>query len=142
MNVPITILYIDDDESNRSLLRLIIERRPAWTMIEAARAESGLQQAVALQPTLILLDLSLPDLSGFDVVEHLKRDSRTAAIPVIVLSGDTAEDTIDHALQKGACAFLEKPVSIDRLYQTVETVLADAAGGRVSGKETGPEHDA
>ena len=82
-----TVLYIEDNAANRQLVEMIIARRPEITLLTAENGAGGLAIACERQPGLILLDLSLPDMDGFEILARLKQDPRTAFIPVFALTG-------------------------------------------------------
>jgi two-component system sensor histidine kinase/response regulator len=106
-----TILVIDDHESNRLLIRHLFDE-PGYRVLEAADGVEGLDVVRTGRPDCILLDLSMPGLSGFEVLERLQRDPRTREIPVIILtaSGDNLEN-MQRTLLAGAVDYLTKPIS-------------------------------
>ncbi len=118
------ILVVDDEPYILKIL--VFKLRTAGLVpIEAADGESALRTALADRPDAVLLDVSLtPDVSGFDVLERLKKDPRTATIPVIVLTARTHPDERATALRLGAARFLTKPFSTKALLLELEGVLA------------------
>ena len=84
-----TILYIEDNAANRQLVEMIIERRTDLQLILAEDGETGLRLAEERQPDMILLDNSLPDIDGHEVLARLRINERTRAIPVVSLSGNS-----------------------------------------------------
>ncbi len=116
-----TVLYIEDNAANRQLLEMIIARRPGITLLLAETGGDGLAMASQRLPGLILLDLSLPDIDGPDVLARLKEDPKTAAIPVYALSGD-----LHYRQPEGAPdfdGFLAKPLDIHKLFDVVDRYL-------------------
>lgn len=116
-----TILYIEDNEANRQLVEMIIARRPELTLIMAEDGASGLAAADKHQPHLILLDISLPDMDGHEVLAGLKGNERTAAIPVFALSGNIMADP-----PPGFPSFegyLAKPIDIQKFYAVIDRAL-------------------
>jgi signal transduction histidine kinase/CheY-like chemotaxis protein len=105
------VLVIDDQAHDRRLLRRTLSRVNFVTR-SAATAAAGLELAARLSPSLIVLDIRLPDQSGWDVLNQLKRNPATAAIPVLVLS---IEDDRDRAISLGACDLFTKPANRTRL---------------------------
>ena len=118
------ILYIEDDIANRQLVKLILERRENLRMLEAANGEDGLRLASEAQPDIILLDLSLPDMTGFDVLEKLKSDNATRSIPVIAVSGKSSPTDIDKGLDAGFIHYLGKPITLTSLYAVIDETIA------------------
>ena len=111
-----TLLYIEDNASNRSLVVHLLEDRPGTRLLTAARGEEGLELARAHRPDLILLDLHLPDLDGWEVLARLRRHPATRRIPVVAVSADANRDTIDRLLVAGARAYLTKPLNVDHFH--------------------------
>jgi serine phosphatase RsbU (regulator of sigma subunit)/DNA-binding response OmpR family regulator len=118
---PGTLLLVDDDEAKRYVLSTWL-RRAGHTVMEVGTGREAL--AVAATAELVLLDVNLPDMSGFDVCRQIKTDPRTAAIPVIQVSA-TAVEVADraHGLTQGADAYLVEPAEPEELLATVTAVL-------------------
>jgi CheY-like chemotaxis protein len=116
-----TVLYIEDNAANRQLIEMILARRPDVTLLMAETGSSGLSLSSEKLPGLILLDLSLPDMDGVDVLARLKEDPGTAEIPVVALSGDPHLQ-----YREGAPAFdgfLAKPIDIQKLFSVIDQYL-------------------
>ncbi|MGE0828180.1 MAG: ATP-binding protein [Hyphomonadaceae bacterium] len=109
------ILVIDDEADARELAQRTLSRL-GFRVESAANAGEGFRAAGALEPALIVLDIHLPDAPGWDVLDALKREPRTAGIPVLVVSID---DDRARAIQHGACQHLVKPVEREALAQAV-----------------------
>jgi len=111
-----TVLYIDDNQDNIFLLeRLFKRRRPDVRLHTAMTGRDGIRAALDDQPALILLDNRLPDTSGEQVLHQLAASPATAAIPVVILSGDSNPLTVNELLAAGAADFLAKPFDIHQL---------------------------
>jgi len=111
---PSTILVIDDRSENRTLIRYLFDAE--HRVLEAADGESGLALAVTTRPDCILLDVSMPGLTGFEVLERLQADPRTRETPVIILTA--TEDSLsgmERALRAGAVDYLTKPIDAHRV---------------------------
>jgi predicted ATPase/signal transduction histidine kinase/CheY-like chemotaxis protein len=108
------VLVVDDVESNRVLLKEILSK----VNLEVSTAKNG-QEAIILaeelKPELILMDIRMPVLSGFDAFERLRAGKETAQIPVIALTASSTKRDRSHALRQGFDGFLPKPISFDRL---------------------------
>jgi CheY-like chemotaxis protein len=110
------VLYIDDDEDNIFLLRRLFERKcPDIQLHTAMTGHDGIRVAIDDQPALILLDNRLPDASGEQVLRNLAAAPATAAIPVVILSGDSHPATVNELLAAGAADFLGKPFEAHQL---------------------------
>jgi PAS domain S-box-containing protein len=107
-----TVLYIEDNLANLRLVERIVARRPELTLISAMLGSQGLELARSLQPQAIILDLHLPDMFGGEVLAHLREDSRTSEIPVVILSADATPGQISRLLAQGAHAYLTKPLDV------------------------------
>jgi DNA-binding response OmpR family regulator len=115
------LLLVDDDEAKRYVLGVRL-RRAGYTVVEAVTGREALDLVRAAE--LVLLDVNLPDISGYDVCRQIKGDPRTAAIPVIQVSA-TAVEVADraHGLTQGADAYLVDPVEPEELLATVAAAL-------------------
>jgi CheY-like chemotaxis protein len=88
---------------------------------------TGLDALAAVRahnPDLILLDMHLPDISGLDLLRHLKQDAHTAHVPIVVVSADALAQQIADALEAGADRYLTKPVSVTELLAVLDELLA------------------
>jgi two-component system cell cycle response regulator DivK len=120
------ILIIEDNPVNLDLVLAILE--PAgYELLTATTAEAGLDVARTARPDLILLDLHLPGVSGYEAAHALKADPTTACIPIVVLTAQAMRGEEDRARAAGCAAFLTKPVDVDQLRTTVRGTL-DAGG--------------
>jgi CheY-like chemotaxis protein len=121
------VLHIEDNETNFRLTERILEDRPNIESLWGSTGEQGLELACKHSPTLILLDLNLPDIHGSEVLARLRNNPLTAQIPVIVLSADASPSRIERMLQAGARNYLTKPFDIKRLLCVVDETLESAA---------------
>jgi DNA-binding response OmpR family regulator len=115
-----TVLYVEDDDTNIHLVTRILKRRTAIDLVIATCGHHGLQLAHDIAPRLILLDRRLPDIPGNEVLRQLKASTRTAMIPVVVLSGDSDPEHTTELLHLGASAFLPKPFDVLKLLAIVD----------------------
>ncbi len=117
------IVVADDDRMFRKAAETTL-RRQGYAVTTASDGEEALQLIRSEQPDIIVLDLIMPKIQGFDVLQVLKQDSVTAAIPVIVLSSLTQEQDKQEALDLGAVAYFSKTTfSLGELVKQVETTL-------------------
>jgi two-component system sensor histidine kinase/response regulator len=115
-----TILYIEDNLSNLTLLEQMLEEQRDIQLISAMQGRIGLDLARQHQPDLILLDLHLPDLPGWEVLALLRADETTRHIPTIVLSADATSGQMKRLMNAGARAYLTKPLDIAQLHRVLE----------------------
>src|ERR1019366_5754236 len=105
------VLVVDDDEQNRSLLRDPLEAR-GYEIAEAENGLQALQKIAARPPDVILLDLVMPKMDGFEVCRRLKKDPKTAHIPILMVTALSAREDRLMGIQAGANDFLNKPIDI------------------------------
>ncbi len=117
-----TILVVDDEETNRELLEAILTAA-GYLVEQADGGAAALAQARAQPPDLILLDLVMPGLNGFEVCQRLKEDPRTAAVPVIAVTALGAVQAKEWALTRGADDYLTKPIDPEDLRARVQAML-------------------
>ena len=117
------ILIIDDDVGFRDLLRLHLSAAGYQVQL-ADDGVTGGRALLAQTPDLIVSDLNMPFLDGFELLSLLRSDPETAKIPVILLSGRSDGDTMAKAVELGAADFLIKPVTRDQLFESIEACLS------------------
>jgi CheY-like chemotaxis protein len=117
------ILYVEDTIANTQLVERILMRRPAVTMATVPTGGGALEQAARDRPDLIILDLHLPDMTGDEVLKHLKANAATETIPVVILSADATKRQQEELFALGATAYLTKPVGVKELLEAVDANL-------------------
>jgi CheY-like chemotaxis protein len=117
-----TILYVEDNEDNVYMLARRLERR-GYSVIVAGDGAAAVERARCDAPDLILMDLSLPVLDGWEASRRLKAMPETRDIPIIALSAHVLEGERQRALASGCDDFDSKPVDFDRLLGKIDTVL-------------------
>ncbi|HUG23806.1 CHASE domain-containing protein [Piscinibacter sp.] len=115
--------YVEDNETNVEVMRGVLAQRPQVAMDVSVTGLDGLAAIRAHRPDVILLDMHLPDISGMELLRHLKADPSTAGIPVVVVSADALEAQIEAAREAGAMRYLTKPVSVAELLGVLDEVL-------------------
>jgi CheY-like chemotaxis protein len=115
------ILIVEDHPDVRRVLTLNL-RHLGYEIVEANTGSSGIALTVSEIPDLVLLDLSLPDVSGLEIAQAIKRNPRTAEIPLVALSGHTERHIASKALEAGMAAYLMKPVHTEELVKVIENV--------------------
>ena len=122
-----TVLYIEDDPVNTLLMEAMVGREPGVRLITAPLPELGLDLAHAAQPDLILLDIQLPGMDGFEVLRRLRASDSTRAIPVIAISANAMSGDIEQGLAAGFNDYLTKPIEMSRLLGVLRTTLRHGA---------------
>src|SRR6266404_7989146 len=107
------VLVVDDDEALRRLMHL--ELGEVHEIIDSGEPEHGLALALECKPDAILLDLRMPNYSGYELLQTFASFSRTQTIPVIIVSGEGGGQTKEHCKQLGAAGYFEKPIDFEAL---------------------------
>ena len=118
-----TLLYVEDNQANMKLVEQIISRRPDMRLLAAVNAHLGIEIARKEQPTVILMDINLPGISGVTAMEILRDDPATAHIPVVALSANANPRDIEMSLAKGFFRYLTKPIKIKEFTDTLNSAL-------------------
>jgi len=119
-----TILYVEDNEFNLKIVRQLLSRT-SYRLIEAMDGETGVTTAQNEMPDLILMDVQLPKLSGLDATRQLRADSKTAAIPIVVITSFALSGDSEKAKAAGASAYLAKPYSPRELLQMIRNLVPE-----------------
>ncbi len=121
-----TVLYIEDNPVNVVLMEAMLALLGRPQVVVATTADDGLLQAQTLQPTLILLDIELPDMHGFEVLRRLQSQAACADIPVLAVSANAMPADINNGLAAGFAHYLTKPLELAQLRHAITTTLAAA----------------
>lgn len=119
------ILLVEDNEMNRDMLSRRLARR-GYEVVMAVDGEQGVAMAAAEAPALVLMDMSLPGVDGWEATRRIKAAPATASIPVVALTAHAMEGDREKALAAGADDFDVKPVELERLLGKIEALLARA----------------
>ncbi len=120
------ILLVEDNEMNRDMLSRRLERR-GYTVLIAEDGEQGIASAHSSAPDLILMDISLPKLSGWDATLALKKDPATAKIPIIALTAHAMAADRQKAAEVGCDEYETKPIEFANLVAKIEALLSRSA---------------
>ena len=118
-----TVLYIEDNASNIELVERILQHRSSTQLRAATEGRRGIELAREHRPDVILLDLHLPDILGYDVLQRLKGDRATRDIPVIVISADATPSQIQRLLAAGSVGYLTKPIDVAEFLKLLDHTL-------------------
>jgi PAS domain S-box-containing protein len=119
-----TILYIEDNLSNLTLIEEMLVAHSHVELLTAMQGELGIELARQHSPDLILLDLHLPDLPGWDVLSRLQGDAATREIPVVIISADATSRQIERLMAAGARAYLTKPLDMLEFFRVIDEMAA------------------
>ena len=118
------ILYIEDNDDNVYMLKMRLELLGDFEVLAAENGEKGCEMAATEQPDLILMDLEMPVVDGWEATRRLKGSPTTRDIPIIALSAHALAGEREKALAAGCNDFDTKPIEFDRLVETLRRVLA------------------
>jgi CheY-like chemotaxis protein len=121
------ILYVEDNDDNLYMLSLRFEALAGYEIVSATDGAEGYSKATTERPDLILMDLNLPVMDGWEVMRRLKENADTRDIPVIALTAHAMTGAREKAMEAGADDFDTKPVQFDRLLEKIQAALASAA---------------
>ena len=121
------ILLVEDNEMNRDMLSRRLQRR-GYEVVVAVDGREGVAMAGSAAPALILMDMSLPVLDGWEATRQIKATPATRAIPIIGLSAHAMAADRERAMAVGCDDFDTKPVELTRLLEKVETLLSRTTG--------------
>ena len=124
------ILYVEDNDDNIYMLQMRFELLDGFELLVAEDGVTGVEKAAAELPDLILMDLDLPVIDGWEATRRIKSDAATRHIPVIALTAHAMPGSREKALASGCDEFDTKPIEFDRLVQKINFVLANRPTGR------------
>jgi CheY-like chemotaxis protein len=115
--------YVEDNETNVEVMRGILALRPQVKLEVSTLGLDGLAAIRQRRPSLILLDMHLPDIDGLELLRHLQANPDTADVPVIVVSADATEARVKEAIAAGATHYLTKPVNVPQFLGVLDDLL-------------------
>lgn len=123
----IILLLVDDDEMSREMIAARLTRL-GYLVISAINAKEGIQAAREESPHLILMDLCMPEMDGFEAAKQLKTNDATAHIPIVAISGLNTAVDVRRAISAGCDSFQTKPVNLASLHIKIRRLVWNAAG--------------
>ena len=118
------VLYVEDNDDNVFMLKMRLELLGDFEVLTAEDGERGCALAVSEQPDIILMDLEMPVMDGWEATRRLKSNPQTRDIPIIALSAHALAGEREKALAAGCNEYDTKPIEFDRLVSTVRGILA------------------
>ncbi len=118
-----TLLYVEDNPANLKLVEQLIARRPDMRLLTAVNGNLGIELARDNQPEVILMDINLPGISGFEALKILRADPATAHIPVIAVSANAMPRDIEKGLEAGFFRYLTKPIKVNEFMEALDVAL-------------------
>ena len=118
-----TVLYVEDNLRNLSLIKEILTKRPNIDLIHASTAEHGIELAELHHPDIILMDIQLPGMSGLDGLKILKQNKKCDDIPVIAISAYASDQDMEHAYEVGFDEYITKPINVENFLNTIDNFV-------------------
>jgi len=119
-----SVVYIEDNEMNLNLVKDIFKfKLPTYDLNYSTTGQEGIKMVSAIKPDLILLDLDLPDIHGSEVLKVLKKDKKSKDIPVIIVSANATEGSIQKLKKEGAVHYVTKPIDINQLLELIQKYI-------------------
>ena len=116
------ILYIEDNPENRLLMRRVLMAE-GYLVEEAGDGNAGLQKAAESPPDLILMDINLPEIDGYEVTARLKQLPNMSGVPIIAVTANVMKGDREKTLAAGCDGYIQKPIDIDLLPNQIESFL-------------------
>jgi CheY-like chemotaxis protein len=116
------LLIVEDNQDSRELVIKILKNR-GYQIIEAVDGEEGLKKAAAEKPHIILLDISLPKMGGYEVLENLRLQEEFIHTPIIALTAHAMKGEKEKALQAGFNGYISKPIDVHKLPEQIESYI-------------------
>ncbi|CAG7856261.1 hypothetical protein MCAMS1_00677 [biofilm metagenome] len=117
-----TVLVIEDNEDNFELIRIILEAN-GHQVTHAATGFAGIEGALNLKPTFILLDIQLPDMDGEEVLRHIRSQEGGKQIPIIAVTSFAMSGDRERLLSAGCNGYIEKPIDSFKIIEQIETII-------------------
>jgi PAS domain S-box-containing protein len=118
-----TLLYIEDNPANLTLVEQIIARHPYLRLLTAVNGSSGIEIAFGSQPDVILMDINLPDINGFEALKILRSDPATMHIPVVAISANAMPRDIKKGLEAGFFQYITKPIKVKEFMDALKVAM-------------------
>jgi signal transduction histidine kinase/CheY-like chemotaxis protein len=120
-----SIFYVEDNPANLTLMEMLIASVDGLTMMSAHNAELGLDIARSKKPDVIIMDINLPGMNGFQALEELRKSESTRDIPVIALSAEATPSNVEAGYKAGFNDYLTKPVDLNSLIKSIESAMEE-----------------
>ncbi|MBN1217769.1 MAG: response regulator [Anaerolineae bacterium] len=120
------VLYIEDNPDNMILVKRVLEIE-GYEVIQAANGTEGLAKAFQNLPDIIITDINLPDIDGYEITNSLKKQAATAHIPVVAMTANVMQKDRDNVFGAGCDGYISKPIDVDELPDQIESFLKGAS---------------
>jgi CheY-like chemotaxis protein len=124
--MAVTALIVEDESDLRLMTRMILESRPGFDVLEAENGREALDLLDRSEVDVVLLDIRLPDMEGWDILERLTEQGRFPALPVVMVSAHSTPSTAERALREGVRAYVTKPFTSEELFDAIARAMPRA----------------
>lgn len=124
--MAVKALIVEDETDLRLMTRMILESRPGYDVLEAENGEEALAMLEDSEVDLVLLDIRLPDMEGWDILAHLTEQGRFPDLPVVMVSAHSTPSTAERAIREGVKAYVTKPFTSEELFEAIRRALPAA----------------
>jgi CheY-like chemotaxis protein len=121
--MALTALIVEDEGDLRLMTRMILESRPGYDVLEAENGAEALAVLDSSEVDLILLDIRLPDMEGWDILDRLTEQGRFPKLPVVMVSAHSTPSTAERAIREGVRAYVTKPFTSEELFEAIARAL-------------------
>ncbi len=121
---PRTILLVDDSETVLMMEQMILKKQP-YQLITAKNGREGVEKALEIRPDLILMDVIMPQMNGFEAVRWLRQRDATSSVPIIMVTSQAEADSMETGYESGCNDYITKPIDGTELLTKVRNVLGD-----------------
>jgi two-component system cell cycle response regulator DivK len=119
---PWTVLYIEDNRENRLLVKRVLEAE-GYQVLEAETGLDGIRIARTMKPDLILLDINLPEIDGYEVTALLRTEDELRGVPIVALTANVMKGDREKTLEAGCSGYIQKPIDVDLLPSQLAALL-------------------
>lgn len=119
------ILLVDDSSTQRLASRMLFSNQPDYELISACDGKEGVETAIREHPDLILMDVEMPRMNGFEACKLIKQNPETKDIPVVLLTMRSEQSSMEQGYAHGCCDFLTKPVNEQKLTAVIKRQIGE-----------------
>ena len=123
----VPVLYIEDNPASVQLMETVLSRHGGYELITAHTGSLGLEMAELHRPAIVLTDINLPGIDGFEVLRRIRASTWGTDVSVIALTADAMESAAYRGLEAGFSAYITKPIEVEKLFETLDEVASTSA---------------